>query len=440
MNVAIYKDALLKKRVGARADRRSQAAPDLDGAQQRPPGRHGRSGLRQQRSSHPAAAEADRRQDPAGDRRSADADRKGHLRHLPRLRRADRRSPAERHSLDARLHHLQGKAEGVTPTELLADLHPRLSISSGGAADAARRRRARIVTDYDVNNAYQYIIAREETHLSWLQHALLDLGAPLPHDPPRGAVPTRKGDGVEVARRRRCARPMRSSSRNGATAIDDGDQRPPPGHAARSSSARCSSTSGCSSRPPRAAQDLIGTSLAINDHRGDGDGARRWTGDLDRGRDRARQQPRRSRSAPRLRRRAPARPPHRISVNPAGTTRRRSACRADQPRYLNGVVVGDTRSDARASCSIGCCAIERAAGRDAAIAVAPRTLDLDLILFGDAADRGGRAGGAASAIPRAALRARAARGSGAGLDRPGQRGQDGQCAASSRRGGRRGPS
>ena len=42
---------------------------------------------------------------------------------------------------------------------------------------------AQVVTDYDINNAYQYIIAREQTHLSWLQHALLDLGAPLVNDP-----------------------------------------------------------------------------------------------------------------------------------------------------------------------------------------------------------------------------------------------------------------
>ena len=57
---------------------------------------------------------------------------------------------------------------------------------------------ARYVTDYDVNNAYQYIIAREETHVSWLQHALLDLGAPLPADPARPDIkPTRKGkDGM----------------------------------------------------------------------------------------------------------------------------------------------------------------------------------------------------------------------------------------------------
>ena len=46
------------------------------------------------------------------------AHREGHLRHLPRLRRADRRGAAERHPLDAGVHHLQGKAEGVTPTEL----------------------------------------------------------------------------------------------------------------------------------------------------------------------------------------------------------------------------------------------------------------------------------------------------------------------------------
>ena len=53
---------------------------------------------------------------------------------------------------------------------------------------------ARVITDYDVNNAYQYIIAREQTHLSWLQHALLDLGAPLANDPARGATLSAKGD------------------------------------------------------------------------------------------------------------------------------------------------------------------------------------------------------------------------------------------------------
>lgn len=47
---------------------------------------------------------------------------------------------------------------------------------------------ARNVPDYDINNAYQYIVNREETHLSWLQHALLDVGAPIPADPARPTV------------------------------------------------------------------------------------------------------------------------------------------------------------------------------------------------------------------------------------------------------------
>ena len=53
---------------------------------------------------------------------------------------------------------------------------------------------AQLVTDYDINNAYQYIIAREQTHLSWLQHALLDLGAKLVGDPSRGPALSAKGD------------------------------------------------------------------------------------------------------------------------------------------------------------------------------------------------------------------------------------------------------
>jgi hypothetical protein len=39
---------------------------------------------------------------------------------------------------------------------------------------------ARVVGHYDFNNTYQYVIAREETHLTWLQNALTELGAALP--------------------------------------------------------------------------------------------------------------------------------------------------------------------------------------------------------------------------------------------------------------------
>jgi hypothetical protein len=35
---------------------------------------------------------------------------------------------------------------------------------------------ARFVTDYEFNNAYQYVISREDVHLAWLEAAIGDLG------------------------------------------------------------------------------------------------------------------------------------------------------------------------------------------------------------------------------------------------------------------------
>lgn len=52
-----------------------------------------------------------------------------------------------------------------------------------------------------------------------------------------------------------------------------------------------------------------------------------------------------------------------------------------QPRYLNGVVVGETSLTARQLLN-ELLAIERDAGRTRLSPMAPRTLDLDLILFG----------------------------------------------------------
>ena len=54
---------------------------------------------------------------------------------------------------------------------------------------------ARVVTHYDFNNAYQYVINREETHLGWLQTALAECGAALP--PPSSTIP------IPVVRRAR---------------------------------------------------------------------------------------------------------------------------------------------------------------------------------------------------------------------------------------------
>jgi 2-amino-4-hydroxy-6-hydroxymethyldihydropteridine diphosphokinase len=58
----------------------------------------------------------------------------------------------------------------------------------------------------------------------------------------------------------------------------------------------------------------------------------------------------------------------------------------DQPRYLNGAVVGDTALSARALLN-QLLAVEGERGRTRPSAMAPRTLDLDLILYGDAVIR-----------------------------------------------------
>jgi hypothetical protein len=91
------------------------------------------------------------------------------------------------------VHHLQGKAEGVTPPELQTLLREfyleRLALLMRHESSA------RFVSDYDVNNAYQNVINREGDQVSWLQHALLDMGLEIPADPaPPDVRPTRKGD------------------------------------------------------------------------------------------------------------------------------------------------------------------------------------------------------------------------------------------------------
>jgi len=48
---------------------------------------------------------------------------------------------------------------------------------------------ARIVSNYDFNNTYQYIVSREETQLVWLRDALGELGAALPAASPALPVP-----------------------------------------------------------------------------------------------------------------------------------------------------------------------------------------------------------------------------------------------------------
>ena len=63
---------------------------------------------------------------------------------------------------------------------------------------------ARIVSHYDFNNAYQYVISREETHLQWLQTALSEVTTPLPPASSRLPVPevpkSRKAPGPDTFR------------------------------------------------------------------------------------------------------------------------------------------------------------------------------------------------------------------------------------------------
>ena len=81
---------------------------------------------------------------------------------------------ARGHSLDARLHQLQAEAEPVTPAEMVA------VVREFHREKLALRQRhvavARQVSDYDANNTYQYVIAREDVHLSWLEAAIGELG------------------------------------------------------------------------------------------------------------------------------------------------------------------------------------------------------------------------------------------------------------------------
>jgi hypothetical protein len=48
---------------------------------------------------------------------------------------------------------------------------------------------ARVVSHYDFNNTYQYVIAREETHVAWLQNALAEFGVALPAAAPTLPAP-----------------------------------------------------------------------------------------------------------------------------------------------------------------------------------------------------------------------------------------------------------
>jgi uncharacterized protein (DUF1501 family) len=72
---------------------------------------------------------------------------------------------------------MQGETE-----DLMSDLQKLLTEFAAGRVALIERHEAsaRTVSHYDFNNTYQYVISREETHLSWLQNALAEYSAVLP--------------------------------------------------------------------------------------------------------------------------------------------------------------------------------------------------------------------------------------------------------------------
>jgi hypothetical protein len=87
------------------------------------------------------------------------------------------------------VHHLQGKAERVN--DVLATLQ---AFYGETLARLARHQaNARLIRQYDANNTYQYIINREETHASWLDAAIAELGGRTGDDPAASA-PAPRGE------------------------------------------------------------------------------------------------------------------------------------------------------------------------------------------------------------------------------------------------------
>jgi hypothetical protein len=92
------------------------------------------------------------------------------------------------------VHQLQGEAEGVTPTELVALLQECYRERLGLVL--RHQAVARHVGNLDVNNTYQYVVAREDTHLSWIRAAIEELGGVVADDDKEPVLEARTPDAV----------------------------------------------------------------------------------------------------------------------------------------------------------------------------------------------------------------------------------------------------
>ena len=93
------------------------------------------------------------------------------------------------------MYHLQGKAALVTSADMLAllqDLHrEKLALYRRHEAGACQ------VSGYECNNMYQYVLNREDAHLSWLRSAIEEMGAQP--DEQSTALPVPGGTGPKAA-------------------------------------------------------------------------------------------------------------------------------------------------------------------------------------------------------------------------------------------------
>jgi hypothetical protein len=80
--------------------------------------------------------------------------------------------------VDPRLHHLQSEARLVTPPELVKLLQDFYRETS--ELLLSRQARARSITSYEANNAYQQVMGRQDMHLRWVADSLTDLGGAIP--------------------------------------------------------------------------------------------------------------------------------------------------------------------------------------------------------------------------------------------------------------------
>lgn len=66
----------------------------------------------------------------------------------------------------------------MKPSELLALLQEFFRDKS--ALRARHEEAARRIPQYEINNTYQYLIAREDAHLDWLRRTIQEMGGALP--------------------------------------------------------------------------------------------------------------------------------------------------------------------------------------------------------------------------------------------------------------------